>query len=98
MSYRLVQIVSVQFGILSISSTYKLGFLCSCTLYKPEEVFYNFCIQKVHKKKCFGVVVIARLQSSIRSLLHQHRDLHQSTYLYLSEDQEPTSHQTRRDV
>jgi hypothetical protein len=37
-------------------------------------------------------VVIARLQSSIQSLLHQHRDLYQSTYLYLLEDREPTSH------
>jgi hypothetical protein len=36
-------------------------------------------------------VVIARLRSSVQSLLHQRRDLHQSTYLYLSEDQEPTS-------
>jgi hypothetical protein len=38
-------------------------------------------------------VVIARLRSSVQSHLHQHRDLHQSIYLYLSEDQEPTRHQ-----
>jgi hypothetical protein len=38
-------------------------------------------------------VVIARLRLSIRNLLHQHRDLHQSTYLYLSEDLEPIPHQ-----
>jgi hypothetical protein len=38
-------------------------------------------------------VVIARLQSSIRSLLHQCRHLLQLTYLYHSEDGEPTSHQ-----
>jgi hypothetical protein len=37
-------------------------------------------------------VVIAMLWSSVRNLLHQHRDLHQSTYLYLTEDREPTSH------
>jgi hypothetical protein len=37
--------------------------------------------------------VIARLRSSVWSLLDQRRDLHQLTYLYLSEDQEPTSHQ-----
>jgi hypothetical protein len=37
--------------------------------------------------------VIARLRSSVRSLLYQRRDLHQSTYLYLSKDREPTSHQ-----
>jgi hypothetical protein len=42
-------------------------------------------------------VVIARLQSSLRSLLHQCRDLHQSTYLNLTEDQEPTSHQVVSD-
>jgi hypothetical protein len=41
-------------------------------------------------------VMIARLRSSIRSLLHQCRDLHQLTYLYLAEDQEPTSHQQHR--
>jgi hypothetical protein len=39
-------------------------------------------------------IVIARLQSSVRSLLHQRRDLHPPTYLYLSEDREPTTHQT----
>jgi hypothetical protein len=38
-------------------------------------------------------IVIARLRSSVRSLLHQHQDLHQSTYLYLIEDREPTPHQ-----
>jgi hypothetical protein len=38
------------------------------------------------------VVVIARVRSSVWSLLHQCRDLHHLTYLYLSEDQEPTSH------
>jgi hypothetical protein len=42
-------------------------------------------------------VVIARLRVSVRSLLHQCRDLHQSIYLYLTEDQEPTSHQVVSD-
>jgi hypothetical protein len=37
-------------------------------------------------------VVIARLRLSIWSLLHQRRVVRQSTYLYLSEDREPTSH------
>jgi hypothetical protein len=37
-------------------------------------------------------VVIARLWSSVRSLLHQRWDLHQLAYLYLSKDREPTSH------
>jgi hypothetical protein len=32
--------------------------------------------------------VIVRLQSSNRSLPHQHQDLHQLTYLYLVEDRE----------
>jgi hypothetical protein len=36
-------------------------------------------------------VVIARLRLSVQSLLHQHRDLHQSTHLYLVEDWEPSS-------
>jgi hypothetical protein len=38
-------------------------------------------------------VVIVMLQSSVRSLLHLRRDLHQSTYLYLAEDRKPTSHE-----
>jgi hypothetical protein len=42
-------------------------------------------------------VVIARLRSSVQSLLHQRRDLDQSTYLYLLEDGEPTSHQVVSD-
>jgi hypothetical protein len=42
-------------------------------------------------------VVIARLRSSVRSLLHQYRYLHQPTYLYLSEDREPTPHQVVSD-
>jgi hypothetical protein len=38
-------------------------------------------------------VVIVGLRSSVRSLLHQRLDLYQSTYLYLTEDREPISHQ-----
>jgi hypothetical protein len=41
-------------------------------------------------------VVITRLQSSVQSLLHQRRDLHQSTYLYLTKDQKPTPYQRRQ--
>jgi hypothetical protein len=37
-------------------------------------------------------VVIARLRSSVQSLLHHCRDLLQSTYSYLMEDREPTSY------
>jgi hypothetical protein len=40
-------------------------------------------------------VVIAKLRSSVQSLLQQCRDLHQSTYFYLSKDQDPTSHQVK---
>jgi hypothetical protein len=32
--------------------------------------------------------MIARVQSSVQSLHHQRRDLHQSTYHYLSEDRD----------
>jgi hypothetical protein len=38
-------------------------------------------------------VVTARVRRSIRGLHHQRRDLHQSTYLYLSEDRHSTPHQ-----
>jgi hypothetical protein len=37
--------------------------------------------------------VTTRVQSSIFSLRRQRRDLHESTYLYLSEDEEPTFHE-----
>jgi hypothetical protein len=42
-------------------------------------------------------IVIARLSLSVQSLLHQRQDLYQSTYLYLVEDEEPTSHQVVSD-
>jgi hypothetical protein len=37
--------------------------------------------------------VTVRVQRYVRSLHHQHQDLHQLTYLYLSEDWDPTSYQ-----
>jgi hypothetical protein len=46
---------------------------------------------RVDNQRSHGIV-IARLRSSVQSLLHQCRDLHQSTYLYLTEDREPTTH------
>jgi hypothetical protein len=49
------------------------------------------CARVDNQRSC-GVVIV-RLRSSVQSLLYQHRDLHQSTYLYLAEDREPTSHQ-----
>jgi hypothetical protein len=51
---------------------------------------------RVDNQQSHGVV-IAMLQSSVQSLLHQRRDLHQSTYLYIVEDREPTSHQEAYD-
>jgi hypothetical protein len=41
--------------------------------------------------------VTVRVRTFVRSLHHQHRDLHQLTYLYLSKDQESTSHQVVSD-
>jgi hypothetical protein len=39
-------------------------------------------------------VVIARVRTNVvRSLRHQHRDLHQLTYPYLSEDQDSSYYQ-----
>jgi hypothetical protein len=48
-------------------------------------------VTRIDNQRSSGVV-IAKVQHSIRSLHHQHRDLHQLTYLYLSEDQDATSH------
>jgi hypothetical protein len=42
-------------------------------------------------------VVFARFRLSVQSLLHQRRDLYQSTYLYLSKDREPTPYQVVSD-
>jgi hypothetical protein len=50
----------------------------------------NLCVAWIDNQQSSGVVT-ARSQSSIWSLRHQRRDLHQSTYLYLSEDQEFTA-------
>jgi hypothetical protein len=49
------------------------------------------CARVGNQQRCG--VVIERLRSSVRSLLHHRRDPHQSTYLNLTEDQELTSHQ-----
>jgi hypothetical protein len=53
------------------------------------------CTHVGNQQRCG--VVIARLRSSVRSFLHQRRDLYQPTYLYLSEDRERTSHQVVSD-
>jgi hypothetical protein len=41
-------------------------------------------------------VVTASVQSSVQSLHHQHRDLHQLTYLYVLEDRDPNLSSNRR--
>jgi hypothetical protein len=41
-------------------------------------------------------VVIVRLRLSVLSFLYQRRDFYQSTYLYLLEDRETTSHHRER--
>jgi hypothetical protein len=51
---------------------------------------------RVDNQRSHGIV-IGRLRSSVRSLLHQCRDLHQSTYLYLMKDRAPTSYQVVSD-
>jgi hypothetical protein len=51
---------------------------------------------RVGNQRSHGVV-ITRFQSSIQSLHHQHRDLHQLTYLYLLKDRETTPHQVVSD-
>jgi hypothetical protein len=56
----------------------------------------NSCAHVLITNRSCGVV-IARLRSSVRSLLHQYRDFHQLTYLYLTEDREPMSHQVVSD-
>jgi hypothetical protein len=47
-------------------------------------------IARINNQRSGGIVT-AMVQCSVHSLLHQRRDLHHSTYLYLSEDQDSTS-------
>jgi hypothetical protein len=53
-------------------------------------------VTQIDNQRSSGVA-IARVRSSVRSFRHQHRDLYQSTYLYLSEDWDPISHQVVSD-
>jgi hypothetical protein len=63
-----------------------LACVLSCTyMDKPSWLGQLVCACVVNQRSCG--VVIARLRSFVRSLLHQ------LTYLYLTEDREPTSHQ-----
>jgi hypothetical protein len=57
---------------------------------------FNSCIAQIDNQR-ISRVVTARVQSYVQSCHHQHRDLHQSSYLYLSEDRDPTSHQVVSD-
>jgi hypothetical protein len=41
---------------------------------------------RVGNQRSRGVVTARVRTDAVRSLRHQHRDLHQSTYSYLSED------------
>jgi hypothetical protein len=53
-------------------------------------------VARIDKQRSCGVVT-ARVRRSVRSLHHQRQDLHQSTYLYLSEDWDSTSYQVVSD-
>jgi hypothetical protein len=49
-------------------------------------------VAQIENQRSSGVLT-ARVQNSVRSLRHQRQDLQQLTYLYLSEDLDPTPHQ-----
>jgi hypothetical protein len=70
-----------------------LVFACvlSCTRRDNPSWWGQLVCTRVGNYRSRGVV-IARLRSSVRSLLHHCQDLHQSIYLYLSEDRKPISH------
>jgi hypothetical protein len=51
----------------------------------------SILIAQIDNQQSSGVVTV-RVERSIQSLLHQRRDLHQSTYLYLLEDWGSTFH------
>jgi hypothetical protein len=52
---------------------------------------WSIHVTQIDKQWSSGVVT-ARVRSSVRNLPHQCQDLHQSTYLYLLEDRDLTSH------
>jgi hypothetical protein len=54
------------------------------------------CAQ-VGNQRSRGAVIARVLSDVVRSLRHQHLDLHQSTYLYLSEDQDSSYYQVVSD-
>jgi hypothetical protein len=68
-----------------------LACVLSCTCRDEPSWWGQLMCARVDNQRSRGVV-IARLWSSVRSLLPQSRDLHQLTYLYLVEYREPTSH------
>jgi hypothetical protein len=48
---------------------------------------------RVGNQRSHGVVTARVRTDAVRRLHHQHRDLHQSTYLYLSEDRDSSYYQ-----
>jgi hypothetical protein len=74
---------------------------CSCLCSRLRWQGLAFLVRSIHvtwiDNQWSGGVVTTRARNSVQSLRHQCRDLHQSTYLYLSEDRDPTSHQVVSD-
>jgi hypothetical protein len=82
---------------LIIHPQFRLYLLHSCLCSRLRLEGRAFLVRSIHVARIDNQwssgVVIARVQSSVWSLRHQHPDLHQSTYLYLSKDRDSTSHQ-----
>jgi hypothetical protein len=67
---------------------------CLCSRLRLQGLAFlamSIYVTHIDNQQSSGVVT-TMAQSSIQSLHHQHRDLHQSTYLYLLKDRDPTSH------
>jgi hypothetical protein len=77
---------------------YSCVLLCSCLCSQLHLQELAFLQRSIHVAQIdnhqSGGVVTSRVQSFVQSLHHQRRDLYQSTYVYLMEDWEPTSHQS----
>jgi hypothetical protein len=67
---------------------------CLCSQLRLQGLAFlawSICVKQIDNQWSSGVVT-ARVRHSIQSLHHQHRRLHKSTYLYLLEDRDSTSH------
>jgi hypothetical protein len=70
----IIRLVSVQFGIMGINLAYKLGILCSYSLWKAKIIIYNFCIYEFFRKRyyqsviCFGSKSVLDLEISDQSI------------------------------